>query len=172
MKKILILLLSAISFTSFAGTLSHNNIVSGSGVVYRVLDGDTYDINIDDQDVYNKLKATATTSKELSYFKDKYKNFRVRLGNIDTAESTHYDSSRNTLAGKNTSTYVKELLSKEKVNFYCWDYGRYGRAICSVTFSGGDVGIHLIKNGHSEYVTSFGINPFFHEEYKKASKRK
>lgn len=164
--KMLIGLFLLPAFPSFA-ELSENNTVSGKGFVYRVIDGDTYDINVDNQDVYNALKEESNR-KGKQYLKDKYKSFRVRLANIDTAESKHPDQYRNSSKGQSTSDYVKNLIEKEKVFFECWDQGKYGRFICSVSFDGNDLGLQLIEEGYSNYVTKYGRHPYLDNEYKNA----
>lgn len=95
MKKTILIVGLFSAFSAFAGNLSFQNKVEGTGYVYRVIDGDTYDINIDSNAVYNDLKSKSN-KKERKYLKDKYKNFRVRLANTNTAESKHPDASRNT----------------------------------------------------------------------------
>lgn len=164
-----IALFAVISLQASAGTLSTNNMVEGSGFVYRVIDGDTYDINVNSQEIYNQLKANSK-GKELKYFKDKYKNFRIRLANTNTAESKHPDASKNSSEGKNASYYAKNLIEKKKVRFTCWDHGRYGRLICSVSVGGQDVGLNLIQNGYSHYVTSWGTHPYLDSDYRNASR--
>lgn len=149
--------------------MSKSEMITGNGWVYAVIDGDTYDVNVENPAVYNALKSAAR-SQEKRYFKDYYKSFRIRLGNIDTAESKHYDKSRNTELGVSTSQYVKKKLSKQNISFSCWGFGKYGRAICSVRLGGKDLGEHLIKTGFSGYYTSFGTHPYLHEEYSKASR--
>lgn len=165
----LIGLFATLSFGAQAGSLSTSNMVKGTGVVYRVIDGDTYDINVDSQDVYNQLKSNST-GNELRYFKDHYKNFRVRLANTDTAESKHPDAKRNSAEGKTASLFAKQLIEKKRVEFACWDHGRYGRLICSVSVNGRDVGLTLIENGFSHYVTSWGRHPYMHSSYQSANR--
>lgn len=144
-------------------------MVKGEGTIYRVVDGDTYVLNVNDISVYNALKSQAKKPNELGFFNDKYKSFRVRLGNVDTAESVHPDKSKNSAAGKTASHYVKEKLEGQKVDFSCWQYGIKGRAICSVILNGEDFGLHLIKNGYSTYYTKFGKHPYLDKEYRKYS---
>lgn len=158
------ILLSTLSIQVTAGNLSTSNMIEGTGYVYRVIDGDTYDINADSQDIYDQLKSSSS-GKELKYFKDKYKNFRIRLANTNTAESKHPDAHRNSAEGQNASSYAKKLIEKKKIHFSCWDHGRYGRLICSVSIDGKDVGINLIENGYSDYVTSWGKHPYLDNQY-------
>lgn len=164
MKKTILIVGLFSAFSAFAGNLSFQNKVEGTGYVYRVIDGDTYDINIDSNAVYNDLKSKSN-KKERKYLKDKYKNFRVRLANTNTAESKHPDASRNTSEGKTASNYVKNLIEGKKVRFVCWDHGKYGRAICSVSYGGQDVGLNLIQNNYSTYVTRYGKHPYLHNQY-------
>ena len=169
MKKVfLFIALSALSTIASAETLSLSNVVKGDGYVYRVIDGDTYSVNINQRSVYNQLK-NASKGKQLSYLNDKYKNFTIRLANINTAESKHYDPSKNTKFGKQTSNYVKGVLQKKKIKFTCWDHGVYGRAICSISLNGKDFGLTLIENGYSKYIDGFGKHPYLNDQYKKAN---
>lgn len=163
-------LLTFFSFSCLAATLSKNNMVEGEGFVYRVIDGDTYIVNVKSQSVYNELKSYAKTKNERQHFNDKYKAFKIRLGNIDTAESKHVDSSRNSEMGVTTSEYVKKKLNKQMITFSCWDYGKYGRAICSVRLGGKDLGLHLLKQGFSSYYTVFGAHPYLDAEYSRAER--
>jgi len=157
-------------FALYANAISKSNMIKGDGFVYRVVDGDTYIVNVKSDKVYAALKSQAKTSNEKQHFKDKYKAFKIRLGNIDTAESKHVDKSRNSQIGVSTSAYVKKKLNKQKISFTCWDFGKYGRAICSVRLGGKDLGLHLLKQGFSTYYTVFGAHPYLDEEYSRASR--
>lgn len=171
MKLSKILVVGLALFSTSAFSLSKRDMIQGTGFVYRVVDGDTYIVNVDSSKVYAKLKGEAKTRNELQHFNDKYRAFKIRLGNIDTAESKHVDASRNSQLGIDTSAYVKKKLSKQKIGFTCWDFGKYGRAICSVTLGGKDLGLHLLKMNYSTYYTKFGAHPYLDDEYTKASNR-
>ena len=165
--KLALIVLGAISLPAIAGNLSINNAVEGTGYVYRVIDGDTMMVTFDDRGTYNKLKSTAKTKQELGYFNDKYGTARFRIGNINTAESVHKDASKNSAEGKAASNYVKSAWEKKKVNFICWDFGRYGRAICSISHNGMDLGVDLIRKGYSDYIYQWGKHPIMHDIYMK-----
>ncbi|MEZ9708869.1 thermonuclease family protein [Vibrio breoganii] len=159
--KYLLVLLSLLS--SFA--LASPDFVRGEAVVYRVIDGDTFTLNVTSGLDYNELKSFGVESGSERYFNDKYQSFRVRLANVDTEESVHSDPSRNTEFGKLTSRYVKELIEGESVGYMCWDFGKYDRAICSLALKGQDLGYLLISEGYSDYVTRYGRHPYLHKEY-------
>ncbi len=166
-KILIVMALLSFFIAASVSAMSENDMISGNGFVYRVIDGDTFIVNVDSDKVYGALKGAAKTSNEKKHFNDKYKAFKIRLGNIDTAESKHVDVSRNSQAGADTSAYVKSKLNKQKISFSCWNFGKYGRAICSVRLGGKDLGLHLLKKGYSSYYTSFGRHPYLDNEYSK-----
>lgn len=155
--------LGVFSSSAFAG-----GIIQGTAKVYRVVDGDTYVLNAMSAQDYASLKSLAKTKSDYKYFQDKYRGFRVRLANTDTAESVHHDEKKNSSEGKETSSYVKSILNGETVGYSCWDMGKHNRVICSISHNGKDFGLKLIQEGRSPYVTSFGKHPYLHSEYRKA----
>jgi endonuclease YncB( thermonuclease family) len=166
MKTLLALCVMVFSFVAQANTSWP--MISGQGTVYRVIDGDTLIVNTDSA-TYKKLKAHAS-NKGLDMMNDKYNSFRIRLAAIDTPESVHRDSSRNTQSGKNASDFMKKLSSNKVVGFRCWAVGKYGRFICSAELqeTAEDLGLTLIRSGYAKYVTKFGKHPYLHDEYQKA----
>ncbi|MFS1429694.1 thermonuclease family protein [Vibrio splendidus] len=163
--KLLIAMIAVVSLPAAAGTLNPNNAIKGSGQIYRVIDGDTLLVTFDDRGIYKNLKSKTTSKKEQSHFNDKYGTVKFRLGNVNTAESVHTDASKNSAEGKVASNYVKSAWEKKKVNFVCWDFGHYGRAICSVSYNGLDLGVDLIRKGYSDYEYKWGKHPFTHKAY-------
>lgn len=164
MKKILtfICLFCLTSTSAFAVT-----VYTGQATVYRVIDGDTFIVNDKSQSDYSALRNFASKTEDgLKYFNNKYKSFRIRLSNTDTAESEHPDESRNSASGKKASDYTKSQLTGKSISYSCWDVGYFKRMICSVSLNGQDYGINLIENGYSVYYTKYGIHPFMHNEYK------
>jgi len=168
MKRFIICVLMSLVLVSTA----HADFPSGvdvktQGNVYRVIDGDTFVINID-EDKYDVLKSYAT-GDDLKYFNDKYHSIRVRLASTDTEESKHEDKSKNTQKGEETSNHIKQILEKKDVNLACYDFGNYNRLICNVAFPYNgdmvDLGAYLMINDLSDYVTRFGNNPYLHNEY-------
>lgn len=156
--------------TSSAFSIGANafEIYEGQAKVYRVIDGDTYILNAATHKGYNEVKSLATTKDDYKYFRDKYKSFRVRLANTNTAESVHRDKAKNSAKGEKSSGYVKKLITGKRVAYSCWKMGDFNRVICSIRYNGKDLGIHLIEEGHSPYITYFGKHPYLHSEYKKA----
>lgn len=160
------LVLSSLSFSANAGV----SIVEGKAKVYSVIDGDTYNLNAFSKESYNQLKSFARSKDDYKYFYDKYNSFRVRLANVDTEESKHVNAKRNTAKGQETSDYVKSFLTGKTVDYSCWKMGKFNRVICSVTYQGRDLGIKLIQEGYSDYLTKFGKHPYMHNEYKIAER--
>jgi len=150
-----------------------NAVLAGVGKVYRVIDGDTFIVNLYSEEAYNAFeRAAGNEYKRRRYMDPRYKSIRVRLANVDTPESTHKDASRNTAFGSHVSTEVTKLLEGQRVSVQCHDWGVYGRPICNVSHAKvGDVGAWLIEKGYSPYVTRWGNNPYFHREYQQAAAR-
>jgi len=140
--------------------------VQGSGYIYRAVDGDTYWVSGIEPQVYRQLYSQ---SRDSDHFNDRYRSVKMRLGAVDTAESVHTNEARNTLRGKSISAHMKRLTEDQQVTFRCWDVGKYGRPICSVSASNiGDIGLYLIQNGFSEYVTHWGRHPYLDAQYRRA----
>lgn len=174
MRKVLgVLLLVCFSATALAFS---GGAVESTGSVYRVIDGDTFIINLDDKKAFHALtKQAEGNNQRLDYLDSRYQSIRVRLANIDTAESVHTESSRNTASGAAISKAVKAKIEKTDVLVRCFDWGKYGRLICNVGMNGSphidnDLGAFLIKNWHSAYVTRWGKSPYFHREYRSYSR--
>ncbi|MCC1496823.1 thermonuclease family protein [Alcanivorax sp. 1008] len=151
-----------------SATASAMDMVEGDGLVYRVIDGDTYIVNVEAPSTYRTLLATAPPGAG-KHFNPHYKSFKIRLANVDTPESVHVDASRNTPAGKKASAFAKELLEGKFVSFKCWTFDKYGRAICSVSKGSEDVGETLIRGGFTKYETRWGTHPYLHERYLRAA---
>lgn len=144
--------------------------ITSTGSVHRVIDADTFIINLNGAAAYNQLaEAAQNDPQRLRHFNDTYQSIRVRLANIDTPESVHPDASRNTEEGRLLSQQVKVMLEGQATSVGCWDWGDFGRAICSITLpNGDDLGHWLIENGHSDYVTRWGRHPYLDSEYQAA----
>lgn len=160
---------------ALASTASHAyqggyETVSSHGTVYRVVDADTFVVNLHDRDSYLDLVAAANGDPEREqYFNNRYQSIRIRLAGANTAESDHNDPSLNTLEGKAISRQMTGLLEKRETQVHCFDWGDHGRAICSLSFDNGvDVGEWLISEGHSPYVTNWGRHPYYDERYRAA----
>jgi endonuclease YncB( thermonuclease family) len=159
-------------FLLIAGVAESNQkvVVSGYGLVKRVVDGDTYIIQPKESSVIKSFRAHAPAKalKKLSG-----NTVTIRLASVDTPESNHTDKSRNSMKGKIVKAAVKRALQNKEVYFKCFDYGYYGRAICNVELVLGnsqqDIGYWLIKSKFSKYIRKYGDNPFNHSEYMKVS---
>lgn len=137
--------------------------IHGEGKIYRVTDGDTLWVTGIEKDVY---RALWERSGDDDHFNHKYRSVKMRIGAIDTAESTHKDKRKNTYQGKVSSNYLRSRVEKDSAGFVCWDIGKYNRPICMVNAESiGDIGLHMIENGHSHYDTRFGLHPYLHREY-------
>jgi endonuclease YncB( thermonuclease family) len=170
MKKFIAGILMSLAVVSVAQADFPSGVdVKTEGNVYRVVDGDTFVINVNENG-YQKLKSYAT-GDDLKYFNDQYSSVRVRLASTDTEESKHKDESRNTVAGEEASRHVTQILEKKDVRLACYDFGDYNRIICNVAFpyngDMADLGAYLMVNDLSDYVTYFGNNPYLHNEYQK-----
>lgn len=160
-------LLFAVVMTALV-PVSASEIVRGTGMVNYVIDGDTMDIRVPVEVREELVRRGLVDERHVS---DRFGTFRVRLAFIDTEESVHEDESRNSEAGDASSEYVKSLILRQPTEFTCFRKGRYGRAVCSLAFNEiGDLGIHLIEQGHSPYVTAFGRHPHLDAEYRQAER--
>jgi endonuclease YncB( thermonuclease family) len=171
------LMLSAVSIAPMQALAKDNlewsNKISGQGVIYQVVDGDTIWLNVNDQRVFNKFLDLADTKDKKKALRETYKAIKIRIANIDTEESVHRDVSRNTKKGKESSNYLKSIAEKRNAEFVCWQYA-IGRPVCSVEFKENsisvDIGYRMISKGHSDYVTAWGKHPYAHNEYLKAAR--
>lgn len=163
-----------IASASAKDNLKWSNKIMGTGVIYQVVDGDTIWINVDNQNTFNRFIELADTSDKKKALRKNYKSIKIRIANINTAESVHRDKSKNSKAGKNASNYLKSIASKAKAQFICWDHGKYGRPICSVEFKDNtgnvDIAYRMISQGYSDYVTAWGKHPYAHKDYAKAAR--
>lgn len=142
-------------------TSEDSRYLVGSGRISYVYDGDTYLVETAHDSLSQLVEREFVTQKYVKSDTD----FVIRLANINTEESVHFDASKNTKFGKKTSEFVKSYLSGREVSYECYERGYYGRAICSISTSDGDLGQYLIKGGYSDYVTKYGNHPTKHKEY-------
>lgn len=96
----------------------------------------------------------------------------LRVGYIDTPESVHRDSSRNTPEGVEASKLTKALLPKgSTINKEVHGTGIFNRQISSISknIKGKDIdlGLVLLDQDMSEYYTRYGehLDPTRHEQY-------
>lgn len=168
-KSVLALAVTVLSLESQAAQAGYPT-VSSPGTVYRVIDGDTYIVNMNNPAQYRALYEAADSDPQRErYFNHQYRSIRVRLANADTPESEHADDRRNSLEGKEISALMTQLLEGQPTKLNCYDWGYYGRAICSLTFYNGvDVAEWLISQGYSPYVTRWGRHRYYDERYRQA----
>ena len=70
--------------------------IKGYGVLVKVIDGDTFIVAANDPSHTHSLRQRGVK-------KERYgdaSQFKIRLANVDTPESTHPDKSRNTVEGR------------------------------------------------------------------------
>ncbi|WP_305372803.1 thermonuclease family protein [Photobacterium leiognathi] len=165
----LVLLSSLLIATNAHADLSTRTPFVATGKVAKVVDGDTAYVALSDK-YYAKFRAMADTKQKLRAFKDNNNTVKVRLGGINTPESVHANKKMNTQAGKLASQWAKDNFYRHPVTLRCWDFGRYGRPICSIQTEHGnkDWGLEAIKAGHSDYITKYGKHPFLHSKYRVA----
>lgn len=150
------------AFLSIACAPAVSVEISGTARVSNVVDGDTYWLTEEDS---SRLLALQEMMRGKNIRGDK---FKVRLLAIDTAESRHSDSSRNTDIGRAVSAAVKSELTGKTVSYVCVKADFYGRALCSVSLDGQDYGRSLIARGLSPYWTKYGKHPWLDNEYAEA----
>ncbi|MDQ2077416.1 thermonuclease family protein [Marinimicrobium sp. ABcell2] len=171
--------LSTLVFALFASTIAgaadQPLPVRSTGVVTWVADGDTFRFKADDPAAFEALRVVARqkdrqTARDLRV-NDRFwsdNSFLVRVANIDTEESQHPDSSRNTQAGREAGEYVKGLLQGVAATVECYDIGYWGRPICSLWTESFELGTHLIEQGYADYETGFGRHPTMDTHYRRA----
>lgn len=174
MNALLVALLLATTQVQAKDNLDWSNKVYGTGYIYQVVDADTLWVNVNDPNVFWQFSNLADTKDKKKALREKYRAVKMRIANINTPESVHRDSSRNSASGKAASNYLKSIAEKTKAEFVCWDHGEYGRPICSVEFNENgvkvDIGYRMISKGYSDYVTAWGKHPYAHREYLEASR--
>lgn len=153
--------------TILFSNLAFANVIIGKGTIVHVVDGDTFDVQAHDSSILQLLINSNYVG--LKHVDTRNNVFRIRLANVNTEESKHTDSSRNTQFGAKTSQIVKNTYHGEQGQFRCYKKGYYERSVCSfVTERNIDVGEWLIRNDYSPYVKSYGRHPEFHNKYVKA----
>ena len=130
---LLILLVVAVGLTYAYQTLRPTSELDGPYAVERVVDGDTIVVDIGDDSI------------------------KIRLIGIDTPESVHSNSDKNTQEGLEASEYTKGLLSSKKVYL---DYDveredRYGRTLAYVYLDDKKTMVNqlLVEEGYAMVMT-------------------
>lgn len=147
--------------------------ITGTGVIRHVIDGDTYIIATQNLKPLKKLISYAQKPKQMKHFRGN--TLKIRLANVNTPESKHRNSSKNTALGKQISAIVKKALTGHAAEYTCFNFGYYGRPICSVNVvikgKRMDIGEWLIRSKMSPYVTKWGSHPWLDGTYRSASKK-
>lgn len=120
------------------------NIEENTYTVTSVIDGDTFKIN------YNG------------------KQEKVRLIGVDTPESVHPDSTKNTSYGNIASNYTKSLIEAKtiKLEFDVSQTDKYGRLLAYVYLENGEMlNEKLLKNGFAR-VATYAPNVKYAEKFK------
>jgi endonuclease YncB( thermonuclease family) len=150
--------------------LSITNKIVGEGKIYKVVDGDTIWLNVSNRKVFNEFLMLADTDDKKKALNSKFSSVKMRIAAINTDESVHRDTSKNSKSGKKASDFLKSRAEGKKASFSCWQHGRYGRPVCGVYFEKRDMGLLMIESGYSDYVTKYGTHPYLHKEYTRASR--
>lgn len=142
--------------------------VRGEGKVAWVFDGDTFRIDPDNdahiEEMSQYVKKASSLEKHFNWGQ-----FTVRIANVNTAESTHKDPSKNTKEGAQISDIVKSKLKiGTRASYHCYKLGYYDRPVCNVTIKPKgekeyDFAEWLIQNKYSPYIYKYGKNPFNHD---------
>ncbi len=152
----LIVLVSGI----IAGTIKKEEIIEVLGItttntledsykVISVTDGDTFKIN------YNG------------------KETKVRLIGVDTPESVHPDTTKNTEYGEEASNYTKNLIQNKtiKLEFDVSQTDKYGRLLAYVYLENGEMlNEKLLKEGYAK-VATYPPNVKYVERFEKLQKQ-
>lgn len=120
------------------------NIEEGMYIVTSVVDGDTFKINY------------------------KGKEEKVRLIGVDTPESVHPNSSKNSEYGKIASNYTKDLIERKniKLEFDVSQTDKYGRLLAYVYLENGEMlNEKLIKIGYAQ-VATYAPNVKYADKFK------
>lgn len=98
------------------------------GYVLRVIDGDTYEIQID-----------------LGF--NLHKIDRFRLNDVDTPETWRPKSEAEKVHGEKATEFVKNLIESEHIIVRTHKSDLYGRYLCDIEVDGKDLGELIIENG-------------------------
>lgn len=163
------LLFFAAAIMLMLGTANaHAFDISGTGSIYKASDGDTFWVTGIEEGAYKQLWAY---SQDPRHFNHKYRSVKMRIGGVDTAESVHHNKALNTAHGATISDHMKDVATNQSARFRCWTIGKYKRPICAVSLDNiGDIGLYLIRNDFSPYVTRFGRHPYLHNAYVSAAR--
>jgi len=158
----------AMSVTTHAQALSGSTPVVSSGTITNVVDGDTFDVSLNDPTAFQRISQEAAgNGMRERYLDTQQQTIRVRLANVDTAEL-------GTTEGDALNDWITVALEGTLAYVQCYDWGHYGRVICTLGMGAsgedGDLGYALIRDSHSEYVTHWGRNPFYDEHYQAAAR--
>lgn len=129
-------------------TTATANISEDSYKVTSVTDGDTFKINYNGQET------------------------KVRLIGIDTPESVHPESSKNTEYGKEAANYTKSLLENKtvKLEFDVSQTDQYGRLLAYVYLENGEMlNEKLLKEGYAQ-VATYAPNVKYVEKFEQLQK--
>lgn len=123
---------------------------TGTGYIYRVIDGDTIIASGIDSPAFEVL-AERVAPKYVNY---EYRSIRIRIDGINTAES-------GTRRGDEATRFLEQRASRADIQFRCYDVGNFGRALCNVMFGDNiDIGALMIETGRSGYFTKYGGVPY------------
>lgn len=121
-----------------------------------------------DYELYNVVRVVDGDTIVVDF---KGENKKVRLIGVDTPESVHQNSSKNTEEGKIASKYTKSKLENKKVGleFDVQEEDKYGRLLAYVYIDGKMYNKILLKEGMAKIAT-YPPNVKYVEDFKKLQK--
>ena len=160
----LIVSLFVVLFGTEQASADYGQPIVAKGRIVHVTDGDTARVEVPAA-VVREAKTRAQEA-ERQYQRNMNLDriytssiMRIRVANIDTAESVHPDASKNSMEGKKASRFARETFSGDAVIVYCFEVGYYGRPICDIRSNDGDWAETMIRAGYSKYITKWGRHP-------------
>ena len=156
--------------------------IQGGGYIEWVTDGDTARVHTATLATVQRLRAQAVIAQrrynrrfdlERIYRTDPASpSVLIRVANINTAESVHRDSARNSQAGIRASAFAKAVFTGDSASIDCHTIGYYGRPVCNIiSDQDGDWAKVMIERGFSGYVIKYGRHPdaHWHQVYRQAA---
>ncbi|OLF81881.1 hypothetical protein AWH63_10075 [Marinobacter sp. C18] len=160
----LVVSLFVVLFGTEQASADYGQPIVAKGRIVHVTDGDTASVELS-AEVVREAKTRAQEA-EKRYQRDMNLSsiytssvMRIRVANIDTAESVHPDASKNSMEGMKASRFARETFAGDAVIVYCFEVGYYGRPICDIRSNDGDWAETMIRAGYSKYITKWGRHP-------------
>lgn len=145
-----------------AGTVKKEEILKAFGMEIKT----TSNVS---EDIYEVISVTDGDTFKINY---NGKETKVRLIGVDTPESVHPNSSKNTEYGKEASNYTKSLLENRtvKLEFDVSQTDQYGRLLAYVYLENGEMlNEKLLKEGYAQ-VATYAPNVKYVEKFEQLQK--